>query len=108
MSIFIYVCYRAFGLDVSECCMFIICVCSSLELFFSFCLFVSDFFLTQHLKKKKGNLVKTFCKNGIVNTALCYMLFFHGRKLYKMQSNKIILTQLTLLFVPVGVAVRSQ
>lgn len=29
------------------------------------------------------NLVKTFCKNGIVNTVLCYMLFFHGRNCKK-------------------------
>lgn len=25
------------------------------------------------------HLVKTFCKNGIVNIVSCYMLFFHGR-----------------------------
>lgn len=44
VNVYIYlcVCYRVFGLDVRECCMFIICACSSLELLFFFCLF--DFF----------------------------------------------------------------
>lgn len=87
-------------------CLLFACVLVSSCFFLSVCLF--PIFFDSTFKKKKVNLVKTFCKNGIVNTALCYMLFFHGRKLYKMQSNKIILTQLTLLFVPVGVAVRSQ
>lgn len=40
------------------------------------CVLVSNFF---EPAKRKKNLVKTFCKNGIVNTVLCYMLFFHGR-----------------------------
>ena len=63
MSIFIYVCITKFGLDVCEC---VCSVCFSLKL----------------LNRQK-NLVKTFCKNGIVNTVLCYMLFFHGRNCTK-------------------------
>lgn len=67
MSIFIYVCITKFGLDVCECVCF---VCFSL---------IFLFFFFWELAKKKKNLVKTFCKNGNVNTVLCYMLFFHGR-----------------------------
>lgn len=86
MSIFIYVCVTKFGLDVCECLcsfFFFVSACFSLE-------FLNQKKRTNPPPQKKTNLVKTFCKNGIVNTALlCYMLFFHGRNCTKMLSNKV-------------------
>lgn len=78
-----------FVVTVSECLYLFMCVLQSLVwmcvnvyvlcVLASFFFFFSFFFFLLGTGKKKKNLVKTFCKNGNVNTVLCYMLFFHGR-----------------------------
>lgn len=67
VNVYIYLCVYY---KVWFCCAWMrMFLCSCLELFDP----------RKRKKEEKNNLVKTFCKDGIVNTVLCYMLFFHSR-----------------------------